>query len=426
MAPPLPEGNRQHGPSPLLPGEAALISDCLNMSDWTQFESDAGTDDSSDMSSWVVDISSDESGRLAGESSSWEDLRSSPCSEDQGLSLTATEAPQAPLELDPLENAVVARHGNGNFGQRDVKFVDYFWTDDITQTKSIEIRWNLPGGHLIDLPLLKTTWGRVVEVELPPYACDNTTTVISEVGHFLDQGNTAIISKYKSTIIDLALRIRSGSYCSQGWGSITGPESLGINAVDFNEFGECGYAAYDRGKDVPLPLSIDHQFDVALLLIIKKHQDKLVKTLSKMIKVKGQKPWYEIFLAVFVMLSNLEYVHTGSYTFYEALKQTKFQSSVYSLAREMIDEFTYSAENILYHFCHILKGKLGFKMARENMSELKNRQGLDDESVTYITTVLELLPKTRTIMGDPVPPPPGQLVPPDGRWLIRLFDRIKG
>ncbi|KAI1123611.1 hypothetical protein F5Y10DRAFT_269896 [Nemania abortiva] len=372
-----------------------------------------------------------------------------------------------PCYRDSLENAVVARHGNGNFGQRDVKFVDYFWTGDTAQSKSIEIRWNLPGGRPVDLSLLKTTckkfsprsndthyitWnigGRIVEIELPPYACDDTTAVMSEVEHFLDQGNTAIInyilqdtkdattsltlkeairynSKHKSTIIDLALRIRSASYCSQGWGSITGPENLGINAVDFNEFGECGYAAYDRGKDVPLPLSIDHQFDVALLLIIRKHQDELLKMLSRMINAKGQKPWYEIFLAVFVMLSNLEYVHAGSFTFYQALKQTKFQSSVYSLTQDMIDEFTYSAENILYHFCHILKGKLGFKMARENMSELKTRQGLDDESVAYITTVLELLLKSRTIIEDPTPPPPGQLAPPDGRWLTRLFDRIKG
>ncbi|KAJ8132954.1 hypothetical protein O1611_g674 [Lasiodiplodia mahajangana] len=371
-----------------------------------------------------------------------------------------------PCYRDSLENAVVARHGNGNFGQRDVKFVDYFWTSDIAQSKSIEIHWSLPGGRFVDLPLLKTTckrfspishdthyitWnigGRIVEVELPPYACDDTTAVMSEVKRFLDEGNTPVInyilqdtkdaatsltlkeamrynSKHKSTIIDLALRIRSASYCSQGWGSITGLENLGINAVDFNEFGECGYAAYDRGKDVPLPLSIDHQFDVALLLIIKKHQDELIKTLSGMIDAEGQKPWYEIFLAVFVMLSNLEYVHAGSFTFYHALKQT-FQPSVYSLTQEMIDEFNYSAENILYHFCHILEGKLGFKMARENMSELKNREGLDDESVAYITAVLELLPKTSDIIGDPALPPPGQLAPPDGRWLTRLFDRIKG
>ncbi|KAI0109472.1 hypothetical protein GGR51DRAFT_569799 [Nemania sp. FL0031] len=564
-APPPTEDNIQHNPLPFPQRATIPMSDCLHTSDWTQFESNAGTDNSSEMSSWV-DVSGDESYRSAGEPSGWEDLRLSPWSEGQGLSRTAAETSQAPrksygesqspimpessrvllkqqnqfpigtstrlatnIDLrpapieqqmirdtswyrvasmtivssthnanregfvcdagtpckqclkvldsarsffepcyrDPLSNVVVARHGNGNFGQRDVKFVDYFWTGDIAQSKSIEIRWNLPGGRVVDLPLLRTTcktfsprsndthhitWNigdRIVEVELPPYACDDTAAVLSEVEHFLDQGNTAIInyilqdtkdattsltlkeamrynSKHKSTVIDLALRIRSASYCSQGWGSITGPENLGINTVDFNEFGECGYAAYDRGKDVPLPLSIDHQFDVALLLVIKKHQDELIKTLSGMINAKGQKPWYEIFLAVFVMLSNLEYVHAGSFTFYQALKQTKFQSSVYSLTQEMIDEFTYSAENILYHFCHILKGKLGFKMARENMSELKNREGLEDESVAYITTVLELLPKTRTIIGDPAPPAPGQLAPPDGRWLTRLFDRIKG
>lgn len=189
-------------------------------------------------------------------------------------------------------------------------------------------------------------------VNLPPYVGDSPKNLREAVDSFLNNGMDNILAyiadateydlsamtlreairwnkEHGSEAIDLALRIRCASFCSQGWGSIVGSESLGIEAVDFNIKGACGYNAYDRGLDTPLPLSIDHQFDVALLLTIKEHQVKVLKLLSKMIfPPKGRKPpWYEIFLTIFVLISNLEYVHGGSLSFYLAQKHTVCYSS---------------------------------------------------------------------------------------------------
>lgn len=184
-------------------------------------------------------------------------------------------------------------------------------------------------------------------VKLPPYAGDEPKKLREAVDSFLDKGMDNILAyiidateydlsamtlreairwnkEHGSESINLALRIRCASFCSQGWGSIIGSESLGIEKVDFNAKGTSGYAAYDRGFDTPLPLSIDHQFDVALLLTIKEHQEKVLKLLSKMIfQPEGRRPpWYEIFLTTFILVSNLEYVHGGSLLFYLAQKNT--------------------------------------------------------------------------------------------------------
>ncbi|KAL6401880.1 hypothetical protein AUP68_14336 [Ilyonectria robusta] len=256
-------------------------------------------------------------------------------------------------------------------------------------------------------------------VPLPPFAGDDVQALKAEVETFLDKSVAKVLDyiledttdqiisaslkeairysqKHGSRAIDLALRIRCASFCSQGWGSITGQESLGIAAVDFNRLGKSGYAAYDRGIDRPVPQSIDHQIDVVLLLTIKKHQKELLGHLSKLIfgKVK-KKPWYEIFLTIFVLLSNLEYVHGGSLSYYLAQAKTRNGATCYSLIQEMIDEFTYSSENLLYHFCSILRGSMGFKLARENMRDLTTRESLDEEAVLYMTTILETLPKSR-------------------------------
>jgi hypothetical protein len=119
-------------------------------------------------------------------------------------------------------------------------------------------------------------------------------------------------AKYPNNMINLALKIRCASFCSQRWGSIVGTETLGIRNLDFNEFGKCGYAAYDRGVDRPLPLSIDHQIDVALLLTAQEYQKGVVKELQRKIFQEGEKPWYEIYLTTYILLANLEYVNGGS------------------------------------------------------------------------------------------------------------------
>lgn len=241
--------------------------------------------------------------------------------------------------------------------------MDYLWVDERQPLKTLEVRWSLPDGRPVDLPHLRfvcrefvpksedthfISWqvhGKVMTVQLPPFAVCDPPDLKARVSEFLDAACPSVLdyilegledersiltmkeamrytAKNQSKVINLALKIRCASFCSQGWGSITGTETLGIERHDFNEFGKCGYAAYDRGVDRPLPLSIDHQIDVALLLTIKEYQKTLLKELQRKIFQKGEKPWYEIYLTTYILLSNLEYVHGGSYSFMQALVKT--------------------------------------------------------------------------------------------------------
>ncbi|KAI4686780.1 hypothetical protein J4E81_008441 [Alternaria sp. BMP 2799] len=340
-----------------------------------------------------------------------------------------------PCYRDKLDKITTARHGNNNFGQREVEFLKYNWHPD-ADVKTIDIKWSLPGGRSVDLPGIRLdcrrfvplnndshyiTWqvnDEVVTIELPPYSGEDTAVITASVQQFLRGGNKAVLDyliqdvegkgdtfgavslreamryadKNPNSTVDLALRIRSAAYCSQGWGTVSGSETLGIGEFDFNEKGQCGYSAYDRGQERPLPLSIDHQIDVALLKTIRIMQDHLVKKLAKMIFQKsGRKPWYEIFLTMYVLLSNLEYVHFGSLSFLRAQMKTKSEQSCAFLTREMVAEYNYSAENLLHHFRAILRAQYGFKVARKNLAEFVKAESLDDESAQYIQRVLETL-----------------------------------
>ncbi|KAH7008855.1 hypothetical protein EDB80DRAFT_514898, partial [Ilyonectria destructans] len=194
--------------------------------------------------------------------------------------------------------------------------------------------------------------------------------------------------KHGSRSIDLALRIRCASFCSQGWGSITGQESLGTAAVDFNRLGKSGYAAYDRASTDQSHSLLTTSLMLPFCSRLRSIKEKSWAILSKLIfgKVK-KKPWYDIFLTIFVLLSNLEYVHGGSLSFYLAQAKTRNGAPCYSLTQEMIDEYTYSSENLLYHFCSVLRSSMGFKLALENMQDLTTRESLDEEAVLYMAKI---------------------------------------
>ncbi|KAK4201657.1 hypothetical protein QBC40DRAFT_252778 [Triangularia verruculosa] len=104
--------------------------------------------------------------------------------------------------------------------------------------------------------------------------------------------------------------------------------------------------------------------------------------------------------------------------------KTKNGPSCYSLTQEMIEEYNYSAQNLLYHFCSILRGRMGFRAARDNRQEMKDREGLDEAAAQYISKALDILAKTQQpqqVSGSGLAP--GDLPPPNGRWITQLFDR---
>lgn len=186
---------------------------------------------------------------------------------------------------------------------------------------------------------------RTRTLRLPPYAGDDTAQITRAVEQFLTGGQAGVLSYivdhmsntldaqtlreasrfqklHQSKIIELALLIRCASVCSQGWGSIVGTETLGIDDVDFSEDGISGYAAYDRGFDRPIPTSINHQIDVVILNFIRQKTKELLKVMNRMIFARGTKRWYELYLTTHILLSNLDYVHTGAVSFYRVKMKT--------------------------------------------------------------------------------------------------------
>jgi hypothetical protein len=262
--------------------------------------------------------------------------------------------------------------GNGRFGQETVSFRKYQWELNDRPSR-MEIKWVLPGNVPIAVSKMSIPFkryipepddidttafhfnlnGHIGQIDLPPYAVSDTAELMNTVDVFLAKAQPEVESwvcnrfrndtlksatfmeacryrkQYGSTLIAKAIKMQCGAVMSQGSGSVL--NSLDIKLVDYAQFGPSSYEAYNRGLDRPLPQAIGHQFDVALLLKINEWQKDFLRDLKSKVFMSGAKPWYEIFLACFVMLSNLEYIYGGAL----AYAQTKLMTVSVSCRRPL-------------------------------------------------------------------------------------------
>ncbi len=72
----------------------------------------------------------------------------------------------------------------------------------------------------------------------------------------------------------------------------------------------------------PIPPALNHQMDSLMIQIKIKWQDKILHRMKKMILDRSRKSWFEIFLTIFVMLTNLEYVYQSQVRWWKMHFQT--------------------------------------------------------------------------------------------------------
>lgn len=212
----------------------------------------------------------------------------------------------------------------------------------MAQPMRIHYREYLPRRAVLDTAtsVWRTNDGEVKAVQQPPYAVYDTASLIPAFEKYFFYLQPAIETwifdrirhdeiasltynevmrlrrmKPQGTpnLLDLAVRLQCISIVSQGYGTVWSNNIPGIQEYDYRKLGKSGYEAYDRDScNRPLPGAINHQMDVAALKYLKKLEKHCVKELSASIFKPKVKPWYELFLAFFVLFWNLEYIHHGA------------------------------------------------------------------------------------------------------------------
>jgi hypothetical protein len=248
--------------------------------------------------------------------------------------------------------------GNGREHQEEAEFLVYDWVHN-SQLYEMEIMWNLPGYGPISnaqpirvtfrpysprrgsLDVAASVWtnkdGELKAVEQPAYAVYDTANLVPAFERYfaslqpaieawiftrISQDEVASLTYTEvlrmrsvngSKALDLAMRLQCLSVVSQGYGSVWSNNIPGIREYDYRRLGSSDYEAYDRkAYDRPLPGAMTHQMDVAAVKYLRKLEKAFVKELAALIFKPKIKPWYELFLAFYVIFWNLEYIHHGA------------------------------------------------------------------------------------------------------------------
>lgn len=77
-------------------------------------------------------------------------------------------------------------------------------------------------------------------------------------------------------------------------------------------------------QQCPVPPVLDHQLDVLMIVEMIKMKNAMLESMRRMIEDRRRNNWYEVYLTMFVLLSNLQYVFQ---------KQQRYQKLHYGTVR---------------------------------------------------------------------------------------------
>ncbi|KAF1977848.1 hypothetical protein BU23DRAFT_577794 [Bimuria novae-zelandiae CBS 107.79] len=340
---------------------------------------------------------------------------------------------------DRIEDTTLVRHCNGRSNQEEGEFISYEWIQN-WELISMDFVWNLPGTGPIHIhpmritigqyrpqrPLLdattnewNTTEGRLITVEQPPYAVFDTQKLVPAFEGYFNTLQPAVeqwifrrvshdeialltyqeVMRMRSTrppgsknLLDLCMRIQCLSIVSQGYGTVWSNDVPGIQEYDFSKMGRSQYEAYDRNsRDRPLPPAISQQIDVAALKLLKKLEAACNKLCASKIFTPKIKPWYELYLALYVIFWNMEYIHRSAATYMLSKNGTTVATHVNNVVSNQLKKWEHSFEVLMYHWQAILRDFEPFKLARENPEELRERGHIDHEAFEYVVKVASIV-----------------------------------
>lgn len=373
-----------------------------------------------------------------------------------------------PCYREHLEDTSLVRRCNGREHQEEAEFLGYDWVQH-SQLFEMEIIWNLPGYGPIpnaqpmritfrpynprrgSLDMAASVWtnkdGELKSVQQPAYAVYDTANLVptferyfaslqpaieewifsrirkDEVAYLTYREVVRMRSVKESKALDLAMRLQCLSVVSQGYGSVWSNDIPGIREYDYTRLGRSDYEAYDRNScDRPLPGAITHQMDVAAVKYLRKLEKMFVKEMAALIFKPRIKPWYELFLAFYVIFWNLEYIQHGAHDYIKSKNGTLIGNQVSSVVTTQIKKWQFAFPVLLYHWRCILRGYSPFKLARDNPEELREKGHIDSEGFDYVTRIASFFDRTD----------PDRFQPPltgfaaahwstSNEWIVKLF-----
>ncbi|KAI0399864.1 hypothetical protein F4802DRAFT_533130 [Xylaria palmicola] len=309
------------------------------------------------------------------------------------------------------------RAGDGDNGQIRSILPEYKWLPG-WQTMTVKLQWPFRGSRNNE-PILEVACqmfepkrgqitaeefqinDQVRQVDLPPWACRDTESAQRNIGRFLGECQELLEEEihatlkdnimrhtwaeviryratHKSTLVTRALQVFAGAMMNSRY-----PMSLKANVFGVPD----ELVTPHFFERLPLPAQLTYQIQTMIIDEMLNTQTLLLKELKNRIFNKNrQRYWYEVYLAVFILLATIEFVYRAQMRFVRAKAGMSDRSltNIAYVTQAMLDEWESSARNLINHFRCVMNGELPFGQSWEEGSENPRRTGLDADAVEYI------------------------------------------
>lgn len=169
----------------------------------------------------------------------------------------------------------------------------------------------------------------------------------------------AMRQRNDSALLTLAVRIHCLSILSEGHGT--------------------GWTS--QGNRIPIEenVLIDRQLHNAAIKNMETLEKSLVKELSQLIFKPKAKPWYELFLALYVFFSAMGRLHG----------QVIGRSDESCIVEKQL-KWSSACNTLYWHWVVVLRRNSPFHFARSDPEELKRSGQIDDEGIRYMVTIARI------------------------------------
>ncbi|KAM0188240.1 hypothetical protein ACHAPI_010729 [Fusarium lateritium] len=256
-----------------------------------------------------------------------------------------------------------------------------------------EVILELPAYSAFDNQATTTALLDWVDDNFQYYAKDMTT----QTGDFLIGAtfNEALrfVLKNPNSMVKSALKLWIGAHMAQEFFCVVENNDFDIDVVnDANSIhhGQC-----------PVPPVLDHQLDVLMIQEMIRIKDQIMAEIENILKGRNSRSkWFEVYLTVFVLLANLQYVYKSQERWwtmhFNTGKDNIIGQAYKSISYSFMQRYAFSAQNLVSHFRYGLKGSVPFTLDwdKENVKKLGN---LDKDSVKYVKYVSGII---QTRMGE--------------------------
>lgn len=246
--------------------------------------------------------------------------------------------------------------------------------------------------------------GIVHEVELPPWACRDTTVARKDIEQFMINCQSLFEDEIRETPVDPILLLTWNEVqCYRAtYGTQLLSRALQIYAsamlcsrypasivTDFFGVADQVHTPHFFEK-LPLSPTLTWQIQTIVALAMMDIQTLILKDLKARIFSKDRfHPWYEVFLAIFVLLAVVEWVYQVQIRFLKAKQgvSNRLFTDLSFATQHMLEEWETSAFNLIGHFRCIINGEVPFQQSWDDDAENPRRTGLDHSAVAYIRNI---------------------------------------